>query len=706
MNLRGLNIKKCYNSDRDNPLRDFYIPVLSTAKMYKRITGSFTSGILSKAAQGIAGLINNNGRMRLIAGAQITEEDYRAIEGAIINPEKFITDLLNQEIGDIENYLRDDHVEALAWMLANGLLEMKIGIVPPGNLSHMKVGIVKDTEGVKLSFSGSNNETPSGWEHNVEEFKVFCEWIDGERGYFEDDERKFDDLWSGKAKRACVVTLPTAIKEKLIQTVRRGTKPKLVRQYQDTKESGTNIGGVRKEEAQAHILATVPPKIELRTCQKEGIKFWFANKERGILSMATGSGKTKTALAIVKKVFESGKMISIIAVPREHLVKQWINNDIRPMFPDAHIVEVHGGADDWRKKIKLILPGFTAGTIKHLFIVGLYGSLASKDYIEAITLAKIDSRYFVYVADEVHNSGAPESRGGLLDIYSKRIGLSATPERYFDEEGTDFVVKYFDKVVYEYTIKDAIKDGYLTPYNYYPVSVYLYSEEYEEYALISEKISRKIAFENSREKDIFKEDDIKMLLLKRSKILKNAKGKIEKFAQILNEIIDKLQNKPLSHLLIYCDDKKQVGSIQEVLNRLNILNHKFTEEESSEERQNLLESFSQGRCQALVAVKCLDEGIDVPESRIAIIIASTTNPREYIQRRGRVLRKAVNKLSAEIYDLFVLPPDKLTGSIDKAERAILQKEFERVRDFVNTSQNPSDSYQALIDVMKKYNIYL
>lgn len=688
--FRELKIKKAYDSDRDNLLRDFFVPALSITVKYKRLAGFFSSGILSTAARGISELINNGGKMQLIIGAKLQDEDANVVEEFQKNPKLYLEKVLLSELNAIFSLLKKNHLDALGWMLANNLLEIKVAVVKGGGLFHMKVGIMEDKNSNKISFSGSDNETTSGWSYNAEEFKVFRNWINEELDYYLTDEEKFERFWEGKGDQVISISLPDAVRQKIIE---RAPKSK-----EDI---------IFEEEINPNPTVILKPKeVVLRPNQISAIEALKIKNFCGILSMATGSGKTITALSSVKELFALGKKISVIAVPREFLANQWINNDIRPMFPDANIIEIHGGVGDWRKKLKLILPGLNAGKIKNLFIVGLYGSLASEDYIRIINSANLNSDDIIYVADEVHNLGAPEAQKGMLDIYSKRIGLSATPTRYFDEEGTDLIIKYFGGMAHEYTIKDAINDDFLTPYNYYPNLVYLDINEYEEYSALSKKISRKILIEKGSKNDILKVNEIKNLLIQRSRILKNAKGKIEKTEQIIKKLLLEYKKGGLSHTLIYCDNKEQVGSIQEILNKLNLINHKFTEEESSIDREYLLKNFSEGKYQILVAVKCLDEGLDIPEARIAIIVASTTNPREYIQRRGRVLRKASGKSEAEIYDLFVVPPNNLIDNDDKIETIILEKEFDRIRYFLDTSQNPSLAYRELIDIMKKYGLFL
>lgn len=691
MDYKDLNLKKFYDSDKDNLLQSFFIPTLSLTKKYRRLAGFFSSGILSAAARGIVGLIENGGNMQLMIGANLHYEDLAIAEDAQKNPGKYLEKVMIEELDKISDMFVRDHVEALGWMLANNLLEIRIGIVKDGGLFHLKVGVMEDFMGNKLSFSGSDNETPSGWRHNIEEFKVFRNWIPEETGYFVADEEKFDRFWSGTASKVNTMPLPEAVKKRLIITA-----PK--------KKENLKIWK-KKHDADNHVPTyqnPAPRSVDLRPHQKNAIDLLNSHDGRGILSMATGSGKTITALAYAKNASTTNPLCTVIAVPYIHLAAQWIEKDIRPMFPGVPIIEVHGQAKDWRLQLPLFLSGFRSGAFKQIFIVGLYGSLADQDFVKILTRSKIDPSNLLFIADEVHNAGATEARNSLLDNYGKRLGLSATPERYFDEEGTDVVKNYFGGVIYEYSLSQAIRDGFLTPYSYFPIFVRLNDEEYSKYEEISSKISRLIASNRNSDTEIFDNIDVKRLLLQRSKLIKNANNKIVEISSLLSN----LNKNGIANTLIYCDGMEQLDKVQSILNDLSVINHKFTQNETVRVREEILKNFAEGIYKALVAVKCLDEGVDVPATQMAIIMASTTNPREFIQRRGRVLRKDPMKSKATVYDFIVLPPSRGQKFISQLEQTIIKKEFERVRDFIETASNKAEIYSNFLAIMQEFGVYL
>ncbi|MFA5744987.1 MAG: DEAD/DEAH box helicase family protein [Candidatus Paceibacterota bacterium] len=690
--LKEIQFKKAYDSDRDDLLKDFYIPAISAGVSYKRLAGFFSSGILSAAARGVADFIENGGSMKLIVGIDIHEDDYNAMQSSLKDPERYILEHFDKNFKEIEDLLREDKVEALGWMLANHKMEIKLGLVRGGGLFHLKVGIIEDKDGNKVSFSGSDNETPSAWKHNVEEFKVFRGWIEDELDYFKSDEEKFDRFWSGKGTRAIVVNLPDAIRDKLVKSIPHNKK---------------DLKIFKKHEKSAQIAElpsqSLKEKVELRECQNKAFEFWEAHQNKGIFAMATGAGKTITALMAAKSIFEKKEeCCAIIAVPQLHLATQWIEDDIRKMFPDALIIEAHSQASEWRAKVSQALSDFGDGFSKQIFIVTLYATLSSKDFLEVLDKKIVSNRAYMLIADEMHNLGAPEYSKGMIDKINIRLGLSATPTRYFDEKGTKDLEDYFGDV-YEYSIADAIRDKILVPYEYHPIFIEMTGDEFQEYVEISEKIKRN-NFRGMSNADTDGKKFLEYLFRERVKIIKKSKNKLP----ALEKIIIELKKDSLAHkMLIYCDSIEQVKSAQEVLNSQGIYSHKLTEQESMKERKQILDSFAQNNYDALVAVKILDEGVNVPSVETAVIVASSTNPREYIQRRGRVLRKSPGKHHAHIYDFIVLPPSQsLSGELKIIEQNILKREINRVQDFYNTAENKSFVMSQIIDKMIKFGVYL
>ncbi len=681
--LKDISLKKTYSSANDNLLLDFYIPVLKQSTIYKRITGFFSSTSLLLAAQGIAHFFANGGYYQLISGVIVENKDYEAIVKGLKTAEEVIMGRITFNLDQLEDELEKDHLKILSWLISTNRLKIKIAVLPENatGLFHEKIGIFEDKNGNKISFSGSINESAAGWSGNIEEFKVFRGWIDEEEAYLKRDIIKFSDYWNNCINSFSVIDLPEALEKELLKI-----RP----------ENEIDLKAIIKK-----IKDDKPEKRELHDFQKNAISKWKDNNFRGILEMATGTGKTFTSLGAVKSVYSDKKeYCAIIVVPYKHLVTQWLK-DIKQELVDSVIIEVHGDARGWKEKLPKFLQDYSDGFIDKLVIIAVYDSLSSEEFIKKLKHNFNNKKTYIIIADEVHNFGAPEYSNGMVDNLKMRLGLSATPTRWFDEEGTQKLIDYFEKTVFEYDLKMAIANHYLTPYEYYPITVQMDLDEFEEYSDLTKKIIRKMSYTKNRaEEDIY----LKLLTIQRSKILRNNKTKITAFKHLISDL--KIQGK-IDHLLVYCDSEDQMLEAQKIINGFGIISHRFTERESMDEREQILGSFDNGLYECLVAMKCLDEGVNVPSIKTAIILASSTNPREYVQRRGRVLRKFPGKDKAVIYDFIVIPPEKVEDDFFfSIEQKILKKELNRVQEFLDTASNKTFILKNLSDTMLKYNVYL
>lgn len=700
MSLRDLALKKSYDSDSDNILLDFYIPALSVSILYSRLSGFFSSTSLAVAAKGVSRLIRNGGRINLVTGAMFRREDIEAIKEACENPESVLEKAMLRELDNLENEFVRDHVRALGWMVANKRLRIKVAMVfdkdkrpldskdvEREGIFHQKVGILEDLEGNRISFSGSDNESARGWQDNIEEFKVFRSWIKTEKEYFEADVLKFNKFWEGTTRRTRVVDIPKAIEEKLIEIAPANIEELNLDKWIAKKE---RVG-----------------VIQLRDYQKEAVQNWLGQDRRGILEMATGTGKTVTALSCLKNVLETeGQIIAIISSPFIHLSEQWIR-EFDKVGIQSEKVLADSSQSRWKDKLVDNIIDVENGVSEKLIILTTHNTFSSDDFMNIVRKSKerVPELRFLLIVDEVHGIGAPRRRKGLIKEYDYRLGLSATPKRWFDLKGTERIFNYFRDVVFEFSLKNAIDAGYLTPYLYMPHFTYLTPEEMTKY----EEETRKIAKAYYRSKDDEERDEIFTLLcIKRQKIIRNAKNKLVVFAKILDEL------KEIRYCLVYCSPF-QIRAVQDILNQKNVIQHKFTEKEGTKpergfdglsERDFLIKQFSEGIYHALVSMRCLDEGVDVPPARIAIMLDNSGNPREYIQRRGRVLRKFPEKRHAVIHDIIVEPILRPTipQELGDLERKIIIKELERYRDFASSAENASECLKIMENVEAIYGI--
>lgn len=430
--------------------------------------------------------------------------------------------------------------------------------------------------------------------------------------------------------------------------------------------------------------------IKLREYQIEAIDEWFKHNCNGIFEMATGTGKTFTALSCFDKLLSTkDALCTVIACPQSHLIDQWIG-EIKKFY-DGSIVVASSKNSKWKVDLADLIVNLYLGVINQVVILTTHKSLASDFFLEKIHEIDIEK---LLIVDEVHGIGSQKQMLGLDDIYDYRLGLSATPSRYFDDEGTAVINDFFGGVVFEFDLTRALTEinpdtgkTYLTPYIYKPIVVNLNDKELADYQELSARIARLFATNNKDYKE-----SLEGLLFKRQNIINNAEEKYEAFRNILRE------RPNIDKLIVYCSSE-QMDRIQEILNEEGVSpQHKFTQKESASkkkkedysEREYLLKKFADGSYKALVAIKCLDEGVDVPVAENAIILSSTSNPREHIQRRGRILRNAPGKKEATIYDILVFPEED-----SEQGKKIRQKEINRYLDFATSAENSLECIRLL-----------
>lgn len=445
-----------------------------------------------------------------------------------------------------------------------------------------------------------------------------------------------------------------------------------------------------------------PEWVEPREYQKLAVSNWIDADGTGILQMATGTGKTVTALQVVAQVSKAtnGKLALVIAVPYQHLVDQWAS-DVRDF--GGNPVLAYESRRDWQERLEGELAEFDIGVRDGLIVITTHTTFASANFQR--TLSRVSRNRFILIADEVHHLGAPHLREALPPDIPMRLGLSATPERFYDNEGTSELFEYFGGVVYEYGLAEAIRNGALCEYYYIPHVVELTEDETEEYLALSKRIAR--LFRKSRggsgDADLQENESLKFALFKRARLIGTAERKLECLIELLR------QEDEVKHTLVYCGDGEVEGDIASRTRRhvdatrsalradLGLQVKRFTADESRAERQELLERFESGGLDALVAIRCLDEGVDVPATRTAYMLASSSNPRQFVQRRGRILRTHPGKHHAVIHDFIVAPPtevrDKSVVSDDvfTTERSLVEQELERVNLFAESARNHPDA---------------
>ena len=703
MSLKDVLLGKSYSSDVDSVLDDFLVPCLEHAVLYLRLAGFFSSTSLAAAARGIVGLIRNSGAMRVVASPRLTRKDLEVLKGdGGLHSEHFAKVLLSaiSEPELVDEFVRD-HVGALGWMLSKGTLDIRIAVLladdgsvltseqaSENGLFHPKVGVVQDGDGNVVTFSGSINETASAWERNVEEFKVFRSWEIDQTDYVEDDRAKFMRFWNGTSPAVRVMAVPDAVREGLIELAATDPVARL------SKHVNRRAQGLRLFEH-----------------QERAVRSWLDHGMTGIFSMATGTGKTIAALACVSAAMQSQpRLATVVSCPYSHLVSQW-RKEVSRSGIECSTVVADGTNPYWRVQLPDALADVVMGYTRSLLVLTTHRTLSCPDFVK-LAAEYADRVPFFLIADEMHGLGALRNREGLTPSYRLRLGLSATPKRWFDEPGTTLLLDYLGGVVYELSLSEAITTvnpltslTYLVPFEYRPQFVSLEDDELDRYL---EETRKLVSLMGDSELGRHGRNDVVMrVLFRRANIIKNARAKTAH----LHELLDGLP-RPIHHLLIYCSPA-QIDDVMGAVNDHSLAGHRFTMAQGTSplaqcdglsERDLILKKFADGKYQVLVAMKCLDEGVDVPPAQTAILLASSGNPREHIQRIGRVVRQYPGKEVAYVYDYIVAP--LLSGrTIDpylrRAEARIFGRELDRFEDIARTARNSVEALSAVYDIKCK-----
>ena len=716
MAFTDLNLLKHYKTYKHNIVKEFYTPVLQESVLYQRSVGFFSSTALIELTKGIAGIVKNGGKIQFIVSPYLSEEDVEAIQKGY-EKKKIIEQALLREYKEPENYFQEERLNLLSHLIENGNLEIKVAFTPPNKsngMYHEKVGIVTDAEGNKIVFTGSLNETINAFYNNYESIVVFTSWEES-RQYAEEMQNDFDTLWNNEDTDLEIIEFPEVVKEK----IKLNQKPKInydIDEEEMVEESPVQKGASPIALATCKGVPRMPPGFDLRDYQKDAIEKWEENNYCGIFDMATGTGKTYTGLGAVTKLYEAKKRLAIIIVcPYQHLVEQWVEDiELFNLLPT--IGYSSSKQKNWKKRLEDDILDFSIGVIDCFCFVTTNATYSSKFVCEQMKYLGKDT---LLIVDEAHNFGSPNLRNKLYLNVEYRLALSATLDRHGDEEGTDCLKTYFGEKCIQYDLKRAIKEGKLTPYYYYPVVVYLDEDEMEQYRDISYRVSKEC--HKDKHGNLKITDKGKRLLLQRARIVAGAKSKLVELKKLMQNY------KNDTHILVYCgatrvqtfeydqsehdeEGERQIVAVSKILgNELGMKVTHFTSNESAEEREVIKRRFaSADPYQAIVAIKCLDEGVNIPSIKTAFILASTTNPKEYIQRRGRVLRLASNKPYAVIYDFVTLvrPLEEVNPySTDyNCERALAKRELARIKEFGEIALNSRDSDELINDLECAYEL--
>lgn len=711
MSLPELDIKQEYRSLIHNIADDFLIPALYKAVEYDRAVGFFSSSILARISEGLEGLIFNDGKIKLVASPYLSQADVEAIKKGYKDRNETIREALINGLKEPKSYKEEEQLNLLSNLISDGYLDIKIAFtedVAQIGMYHEKLGLIKDADGNTIAFSGSMNESETALEINYETIDVFRSWTNEyEADRVKSKDNAFVAIWNDCEPNIKIIDFPE-IKEHIIKRYMRKKVDyrKIERELMDSA---------------VYPGASEPKDFKFHDYQEEAIDTWAKKGYCGIFDMATGTGKTYTGLGAAAKLNQElkGNLAIIIVCPYQHLVEQWVE-DIELFNMQPIIGYSASRQKDWKKALEKAIRNQKLNVKGCEFFCFICTNATYSSAFVQEQLNKIKGNV-LFMVDEAHNFGAAYLSKLMNQKFQYRLALSATLERHHDEEGTSKLYEYFGEKCITYDLERAIREHKLTPYKYYPVIVNLNDSELKQYYKLTEQIIHEL--KKDKHGNIALTEKGKRLCLMRARIVAAAENKIEALREQITPYIHD------DHILVYCgaaslqdyskdtydvddEDLRQIDIVTDLLgNQLNMNVSQYTSKEDIEERQILKEQFAAGESlQALIAIKCLDEGVNIPSIRTAFILASTTNPKEYIQRRGRVLRLYEGKDFAVIYDFITLPKD-LNSSIGSTEnelkmgKGLVRNELSRAFEFARLADNYVEANTLLDEIRDTYDVH-
>ena len=698
-----------YNTNKNNLVSDFYKPILSISKSYDRSTGSFNAAGIKALGLPlvpfIRNAINNNSQrpiMRIVTSNDITENDYDDISNGYEKRRKSSEEELVGILEQLKNSSDEElhrAVRNIGTMVQLGLLDIKIA-VPKNKLNglfHRKMGVFSDFFGNFITFEGSQNVSRSGdgSETNLEGLVAFCSNEPTIMSYKENHKQFFEDLWNDSLDNVSVLPLEKYPRD-------------LLKSFAVPVEVILNEINVEKRQ---------PP----RQCQKNAVNGWVRNGYKGIFDMCTASGKSRASLLAIN-ILEQAPLTVIVKGNLIDLVDQWAEKEVIPEYgrESVHILKIsssYGTQSKLQQRLSHLvqdfLIGFYARSKKRVFVLATIQSASQEWFVS--TINRVDSSKVAIIIDEVHHAGAKGPSSNVLQIQAKyRIGLSATYRRYDDDENSkleEYFQGTYSPVAYKYSLSDGIKDKLLSPYQYFihPISL-----EPNETAELRQRLAE-------YEKELKKTDPSLSLRIgdsaverapldKWSKILelrnawRNTLGRAIAKTDIVLQIVESNYTS-LNKCIIYCANKQHLDRTSVLLSQRNWIVEPYDSHVPKEIREKIRKKFSlkhSGQPLFIGAIKCLDEGIDLPALDSAILVSSSRTEREWIQRRGRILRKHPDKEYSIIHDFILLPylTVEEASTVTKQEVDYIAAELDRLSAFAADASN-SDSVLAEIKRLKQ-----
>lgn len=711
-----------YKNGSENPTVQFFLDALYNSNKLDLLLGFFTTSAINILSYGFAAFLQRGGVMRIVLNERVLPDDIDAMTKAeqIDLIENFI-DLNNlQQLQNTLSKPTRHFFECIAWLIAKDRIQFQFIKLKTGNgLPHYKDGIFSDGQN-KIGFSGSCNFTGGGLMSNLERVQVFLDWEDEKsKIQIEELQNDFDSFFN---KESILVDYLDAnnIKQSILNNFADKDIVDLINQEKDL------LTSLEKDDDFKKIISIAIEKLDIlsktpkfpysegaRKYQQKAYKNWVDNNHQGFFAMATGTGKTITSLNCILEDYKVNKFYKfIVLVPTISLAEQW-EDEIVNNFNFENFINCNSRNPNWEDEIRDIGRSIKLKKPINYAILTTYATFRSMKFnyiFNDFFLSEMNQ--MTIIADEAHAFGSESLIKVMPHKIPKRIGLSATPDRQFDDIGVNAISDFFKskapKYTFSYNMKKAIDDKILCKYYYYPKFVELDQEEVNEYAIISKKLLQYYDHENGRYRD---NDFVNQLLIKRKNILHKARNKSSCLIKIVNEIGKENFNNAFIYVPEGMEANYSNSEVDQIDNEDEILIQNYTKllydnfgfklrtfTGETKDRQEILNQFKNGQLNALLAMKCLDEGVDIPQTKYAIFCSSTGNPRQYIQRRGRVLRMYKDKDFAYMYDMIVktnLDPTNSDPNMVRIEKSIIKSELTRVINFAVLAENKTECLASI-----------
>lgn len=672
MNLMDLDLKISYrNKGSDNMVDSFLVPCLKCAKIYKRSVGFFSSSVFELISSGLNNFIERDGQIQIICSPELSQKDINAIEMGYKLKNELRNELFDKDIHDSLSRLKSDELKLLVKMIyQNKLNIIVVDVDNATGIYHDKIGYIEDYEGNQVLFVGSPNESKNAYINNYEKIRVSMSWKIGDRERIKDEIEEFESIWNGTN---------TFIKKHDVSDI-----------------VARKIKGILKVRGEDIDENTSGGQIQLRDYQKKAIKSWIENDYHGFYVMATGTGKTWTAIYSAMEIVKEKPIMLVICAPYKHLVKQWYE-DVKKVFSDNIIIMVSSENVDWENKLKDAVFESKYGKKRTIVVISTIISFGLERFKRTVNRCNLDK---MLIVDEAHRFKNRET--AIKETYRYMLGLSATPASRKEDVYAEELLNFFGGKVFNLPIEYAIEKGYLVHYNYYPIYVEATSHETQQFDRLSGQMAG--CFKNGRCIDVEK---LSRLKRSRLRIISMAEEKNRKLEWIFSHI------KENNHFIVYCGDGhlesiasgeelRHIEYVSEQLRKKNYRVGRFTASEKMQERMELIDMFNKGTIDSLVAIRCLDEGVNIPSIQGALILSSNDDYREFVQRRGRILRTYKDEYTGEekgianIYDVVVLP--------DCNSKSFAKIELRRVYEYMRLADNNEELQDEFTNLCSEYGI--